>query len=71
MSEQSPQHSLELFSSVIFSIKSILLAIAESQGIQSYKRIIGWGENIANRKHRDAPSTRLNFIKTLIGIQVE
>jgi hypothetical protein len=35
MSEQAPQHSLELFSSGFFSAESVLLAIAESQGIQS------------------------------------
>jgi hypothetical protein len=35
LSEQTPQRSLELFSSGIFSAESVLLATAESQGIQS------------------------------------
>ncbi len=35
MSEQAPQRSLELFRSGFFCAESVLLAIAESQGIQS------------------------------------
>ena len=35
MSEQAPQRSLELFQSGFFCAESVLLAIAESQGIQS------------------------------------
>ena len=35
MSEQTPQRSLELFRSGLFCAESVLLAIAESQGIQS------------------------------------
>jgi C_GCAxxG_C_C family probable redox protein len=35
MSEQAPQRSLELFKSGFFCAESVLLAIAESQGIQS------------------------------------
>jgi C_GCAxxG_C_C family probable redox protein len=35
MSEQPPQRSLELFRSGFFCAESVLLAIAESQGIQS------------------------------------
>lgn len=35
MSEQAPQRSLELFKSGFFCAESVLLAITESQGIQS------------------------------------
>ena len=35
MSEQAPQRSVELFKSGFFCAESVLLAIAESQGIQS------------------------------------
>ncbi len=35
MNEQAPQRSLELFRSGFFCAESVLLAIAESQGIQS------------------------------------
>ena len=35
MNEQAPQRSLELFKSGFFCAESVLLAIAESQGIQS------------------------------------
>jgi C_GCAxxG_C_C family probable redox protein len=35
MSEQTPQRSLELFRSGFFCAESVLLAIAESQGIRS------------------------------------
>jgi C_GCAxxG_C_C family probable redox protein len=35
MSEQAPQRSLELFKSGFFCAESVLLAIAESQGVQS------------------------------------
>ena len=35
MNEQAPQRSIELFNSGFFCAESVLLAIAESQGIQS------------------------------------